>query len=189
MSRFLILLVAGLLFCPDPALGQKVASFGKSDQAAIEQLLDRYSRAYSTKDYAALRECIQVPFIRFPAGTAIWDVQGTMDEAMTYYKNQREALEKDNYDHSQFVRTQITALGSNRALVDQIYRRYRKDGTVLLEASAIYVVSKSSGTWKLCGILAQDLEEYGKEHRTSRVSALDGRTGGASGSLGVAVLQ
>lgn len=56
MSRFLILLVAGLLFCPGPALGQKIASFGKSDQAAIEQLLDRYSRAYSTKDYAALRE-------------------------------------------------------------------------------------------------------------------------------------
>ena len=164
MNRFFILLVASLLSYPGATLGQKVASFGESDKAAIAQLFDRYSRAYSTKDYAALRECLQVPFIRFPAGTAIWDVQGTMDEAMTYYKNQREALEKDNYDHSQFVRTQITALGSNRALVDQIYRRYRKDGTVLLEASAIYVVSKSSGTWKLCGILAQDLEEYGKEH-------------------------
>lgn len=162
MSRFPILLVASLLFCPGPATGQKIASFGKSDKAAIEQLLDRYSHAYSTKDYATLRECIQVPFIRFPADTAMWDVQATMDEAMTYYKNQREALDKDNYDHSQFVRTQITALGTNRALVDQIYRRYRKDKTVLLEAAAIYVVSKSSGTWRICGILAQDREEYGK---------------------------
>lgn len=163
MRHFLIPLVASLLFYSVPCTGQeKVASFAKSDKAAIEQLFDRYSRAYSTKDYAALRECIQVPFIRFPANSAMWDVQGAMDEAMTYYKNQREALDKDNYDHSQFVRRRITALGTNRALVDHIYRRYRKDGTVLLETAAIYVVSKSSGTWRICGILAQDREEYGK---------------------------
>jgi len=52
---------------------------------------------------------------------------------MTYYRNQRDALDKDNYDHSQFVQTRITALGTNRALVDQTYRRYRKDETLLLE--------------------------------------------------------
>jgi len=164
MNRFLILLVASLMSCPGTALGQKVASFGESDKAAIEQLFDRYSRAYSTKDYTAIRECLQLPFIRLPANTAVWNVQGTMDEVMTYYKNHREALDKDNYDHSQYIRTEITALGANRALVDQIYRRYRKDGNVLLEAAAIYVVSKSSGTWKICGILDQDVEEYRKTY-------------------------
>jgi NTF2-like protein (DUF6841) len=138
---------------------------------AIAQLFDRYSRAYSTKDYAALRECLQVPFIRLPADTATWDVQGTMDEAMTYCKTHRGALDKDNYDHSQYIRTEIKALGANRALVEQLYRRYRKDGTVLLEASAIYVVSKSSGTWKLYSILVQDLEEYGKVHSASSIGA------------------
>jgi hypothetical protein len=161
MSRLRILLVASLLSCPG-VLGQKTASFGKSDKAAIEHLLDRYVRAYSAKDYAALRECIQAPFIRLPTDTAMWDVSGTMDEAMTYYRNQRDALDKDNYDHSQFVQTRITALGTDRALVEQTYRRYRKDGTLLLEAAAIYVVSKSSGAWKLCGTLAQDLKEFGK---------------------------
>jgi len=164
MNRLLILLVASLLSCPGPALAQKIASFGESDKSAIAQLFDRYARAYSTKDYAALRECLQAPFLRLPADTGMWDVQGTIDEAMTYYESHREALDKDNYDHSEYMRTEIRALGANRALVDQIYRRYRKDGTVLLEASAIYVVSKSSGTWKLCGILAQDLEEYKKAH-------------------------
>ena len=62
----------------------------------------------------------QVPFIRLPADTAMWDVQGTMDEVMNYYKNHREALDKDNYDHSQYALTEIKALGANRALVDQI---------------------------------------------------------------------
>lgn len=72
----------------------------------------------------------------------MWDVQGTMDEAMTYYKNHREALDKDNYDHSEYLQTEVKPLGTNRALVNQIYRRYRKDGTVLLEAAAIYVVAR-----------------------------------------------
>jgi hypothetical protein len=128
MSRSLILLVASLLSCAAPALGQNIASFGESNKVAIAQLFDRYSRAYSTKDYAALRECLQVPFIRLPADTATWDVQGTMDEAMTYYKSHRGALDKDNYDHSQYIRTETKALGANRALVEQLYRRYRKDG-------------------------------------------------------------
>jgi hypothetical protein len=161
MTHLRILLIASLLSCPALAPGQNTASFGNSDKAAIEQLLDRYVHAYSTKDYAALRECLQVPFITL-ASTAMWNVRGTMDEEMTFYGNQRDALDKDNYDHSQFVQTRITALGTNRALVDQTYRRYRKDGTLLLEAAAIYVVSKSSGAWKLCGVLVQDLKEFGK---------------------------
>lgn len=164
MNRLLILLVASFLCCSGAVLGQKVASFGASDKAAIEQLFDRYSLAYSKKDYAALRDCLQVPFIRLSADTEMWDVQRTMDEAMTYYKNHREALDKDNYDHSEYVRMEIIALRANRALVEQVYRRYRKDGTLLLEAAAIYVVNKSSGEWKICGILSQDLEEYGKVH-------------------------
>ena len=92
----------------------------------------------------------------------MWAVLGTVDEVMTQYRNQRDALDKDNYDHSQFVQTRITALGPDRALVDQTYRRYRKDGTLLLEAAAICVMSKSSGAWKLCGTLTQDLKEFGK---------------------------
>ncbi len=162
MNRFLILLIAGLLSCSGSVLGQKAAGFEESDKTAIGKLFDRYSHAYSTKDYTAIRECLQVPFIRLSADKAMWDVQTTMDEVMTYYKAHREALDKDNYDHSQYMRTEVTALGANRALLDQIYRRYRKDGTILREAAAVYVVSKSSGEWRICGILDQDLEQYGK---------------------------
>ena len=76
--RWYILLAASVLSCPGLALGQKPATFGESDKVAIEQLLDRYVRAYSAKDYAALRECIQAPFIRLPANTAKWDVLGAI---------------------------------------------------------------------------------------------------------------
>ena len=79
-----ILLGATLLSCPSLARAQTTAAFGNSDREAIERLLDRYVRAYSTKDYAALRECIQAPFIRFLTSTANWYVLGTMDDAITY---------------------------------------------------------------------------------------------------------
>jgi hypothetical protein len=60
------------------------------------------------------------------------------------------------------VESRITALAADRALVNGVYRRYRKDGTVLLEASAVYLVSKASGGWKICGVFGQDLENFGK---------------------------
>lgn len=133
--------------------------FKDSDRAAVEKLFDGYVRAYSTKDYAGLREYVQAPFVRFPAG---WEVMGTLEEVMTYYRNQRDALEKDNYDHSKFIRSKTTVLSADRLLVDKVYRRYRKDGSLLLEAAAVYVVSKSSGTWKICGTFAHDVKEFGK---------------------------
>src|SRR4030095_5382568 len=134
-------------------LAQSPARFGVAEKAAIEQLFDRYVQAYSTKDYAKLREQLQAPFLRFPAGV---EVLPTMDDVMNYYRMQRDALDLQNYARSQFVQSRITPLAADRALVNRTYRRYRKDGTVLLEASAIYFVSKSSGAWNICGTFAQD---------------------------------
>ena len=153
------LALACLFLYPQISIGKNSVGFKDSDKAAVEELLNRYVRAYSTKDYAALRDLLQVPFVRFPEG---WEVMGTLDEVMTYYRNQRDPLDKDNYDHTTFVRSRMTVLSADRVLVDRVYRRYRKDGSLLLEAAAVYVVSKSSGTWKLCGTFGHDVKEFGK---------------------------
>jgi hypothetical protein len=58
----------------------------------------------------------------------------------------------------------MTVLAADRALVNKTFRRYRKDGTLLAEMAVIYVVSKSSGTWKLCGLFNQDWEHFGKTY-------------------------
>lgn len=63
-----------------------------------------------------------------------------------------------------FVRTQVIALAADRALVNKIFRRYRQDGSVVEDAALFYIVSKSSGRWKLCGIATQDLNEFGRTH-------------------------
>ena len=76
----------------------------------------------------------------------------------------RDALDKQDFlaSRSQFLDSRLTVLTADRALVNRTFRRNRKDGTILLEAGAIYAVSKSSGTWKICGLLAQDIENFGK---------------------------
>jgi hypothetical protein len=88
----IIVVTAGLL-CPRTSLAQKAARFEASDKTAIEQLLDRYVEAYSAKDYTRLREQLQAPFVRFPAG---WEVFETLDDAMKFYREQRDALDEQN---------------------------------------------------------------------------------------------
>ena len=56
----------------------------------------------------------------------------------------------------------MTILTADRALVNRTFRRNRKDRTIVLEAGAVYALSKSSGTWKICGLFAQDFENVGK---------------------------
>jgi len=154
-----IVVVLALLLWPRTSQAQQSPRFGMSDKEAIEQLFDRYNQAFSMKDYPKLREQLQAPFVRFPAGV---EALPTLEDAMNFYRTLRDSLDQQNYARSQMIESRITALSVDRALVNAIYRRYRKDGTVLLEASAVYFVSKSSGAWKVCGVFAQDLEAFGK---------------------------
>jgi hypothetical protein len=159
---FLPLVVVCIVISPRTSIGQPPAEFKDSDKTAVEALLDRYIHAYSTKDYAALRACLQAPFVRFPEGG--WETLRTLDDVMTYYRDQRDALDKDNYDHSTFIRSKLTVLSAERVLVDRVYRRYRKDGSLLLEAATVYVGCKSTGTWKICGGFAHDVKEFEKSY-------------------------
>lgn len=157
MNRLAILLITTAA-CP--LLGQS-ADFGASDKIAIDQLLDRYVHAYSMKDFAVLKECFQTPWVQFPGPV---NVLQTLDDVVNNYRNQLNALDESNYDHSQFLESRIIALSADRALVNKTYRRYRKDGTVLLETAGIYIVSKSSGRWKITGFMPQDLKEFSKTY-------------------------
>jgi hypothetical protein len=125
-------------------ISQEKARFGVSDTEAIDQLFDRYNQAFSSKDYVKLRDYLQAPFVRFESVVTLQDIMDT-------YRDLREALDAQQYERSQLVQRRIMALSADRALVNGTYRRYRRDGSVLLEAAGVYLVSKSSGVWKICG--------------------------------------
>ena len=150
----------GLLF-PCVALAQQTARFEQSDVAAIDQLIERYNQAFSVRDYVKLKDYLQAPFVGFAPFLGFGNVL-SMDGVVDAYKVLREGLDAQQYQRSTLVRRQITALSNDRALVNGVYRRYRKDGSVLVEGALVYLVTKSSGTWRLCGILAQDMSEFGK---------------------------
>ena len=154
-----VAVVVAFLLCPTTLPAQQSAQFGVSDSAAIKQLFDRYNRAFSKKDYRQLRDELQAPFLRFAAGV---ESLPTLDDVIEFYETLRGPLDQQGYERSELVDSRITALGTDRAIVSGLYRRYREDGTVLVEASAVYLVSKSSGKWKICGVSPQDRDLFGK---------------------------
>ena len=171
MRRVHLFLLMISLGYPMVASVQGTVSFGPPERAAIDNLFEGYSAAFSSRNYAKLREYIQAPFIRFgPSNTRVettpsdWAVFGTMDDAIGFFRAAQEALSAQDVERFEWGQTRVTALSADRALVNRTYRRYRNDGTLVMEAASFYVVSKSSGSWKICGILNQEPREFDKVH-------------------------
>jgi hypothetical protein len=145
-------LIAGLA-TSEVASGQSASSFGPSETAAVQQLFDGYTVAFRNEDYAKLREYLQAPFVRFgPSNTRAetdavdWVVLRTMDDTIGFFRTAQAALKAQGVERFEWGQTRTTALSPDRALVNKTYRRYRKDGTLVMEAASIYVVTKSSGS-------------------------------------------
>ena len=158
--RSVFLVIAAAVCSSVSAPAQLALVFGESDKIAIEKMYDRYLLAFISKDYAALRDCVQAPFVVLAGG----DIQtlSSVDDVMTFYRKQIVALEQRNYDHAEITNTRITALTPDSALLNKSIRRFKKDGSVLEEGAAIYPACKSSGAWKLCGMMRQESQYFGK---------------------------
>ena len=111
------------------------------------------------KDYTKLREYLQAPFMVFLGELRILD---SMDAVAAFYRGARESLDLRGFDHGEIVEKRIVPLAIDRALLNTAYRRYRRDGSLLEEQAAAYLVSKSSGAWRLCGVMSQDLKYFDK---------------------------
>ena len=163
-------IVVGVTYA-ELASGQSRVSFGTLDKTAIERLFDGYSVAFSNQDYVKLRDYVQAPFIRFgpsntraEAGLGDWAVLQTMDDTIGFFRTAQDALKAQGVERFEWGQTRISALSVDRALVNKSYRRFRNDGTLVMDAASFYVVSRSSGSWKICGILNQDPREFGKTY-------------------------
>jgi hypothetical protein len=157
LYRFL--LIAALIWSSSVLSAQEPRDFGDSDKVAIAQMYDRYSQAFVTKDYAKLREYVQAPFVLFLGELRIFE---SVDAVTAFYRGLRESLDQRGFDHGEIGEKRIVAFTADRALLNTHYRRYRRDGSLLEEQAVAYLVSKSSGTWKLCGLTTQDLKYFGK---------------------------
>jgi len=125
-------------------------------------MFDRYSLATQKRDISALLDYLGTPFIQFnqSAQSEPKPIE-TMEALIQAFRNARDQLDARGYDHSKYVSTRITVLAADRALVNKTARRFKKDGTVLEEKAFIYVVSKTSGSWKIYGQFNQDVSYFG----------------------------
>jgi hypothetical protein len=159
LLKYFLVSIAAAYFSSEVSWGQKSTGFSDSDKLAIDQMLERYSHAFEMKDYNTLREYVESPFVTFPDAPKIYE---SMDAVMNRYHDNREPLDERNYDHSRFGKTRITVLAADKALINKTIRRYKRDGSLLEELATVYLVSKSSGTWKIYGSLVQEPMYFGK---------------------------
>jgi len=83
---------------------QEPRGFGDSDKLAIEQMYDRYTEAFIMRDYAKLRDYVQLPFLTFQAELRILE---SMDAVLAFYGPVRESLDQRSFDHGEIVGKRI----------------------------------------------------------------------------------
>jgi hypothetical protein len=146
---------------PSPKADRTPALFEAADKTAITDLINGYFHAFTVKDYTALPNFFQAPFLTsFSQASTI----GTLDEVVQRYHDIRDPLDQTDYAASKVEEMRITAVSAKSALADIHWRRYKKDGSLFNEGSEIMVVSKSSGSWKISGSVGQDLSQFGKAY-------------------------
>ena len=142
--------------------GEEVARFSQADASAINEMFERYGLTHQNKDYSALTNYIGTPFIQFnQSAESEPKTIETMEAIIQVSRNFGAQLAARGYDHSKYDSKRITVLAADRALVNTKGRRFKKDGTVLEETAFIYLVSKTSGSWKIYGQFNQDVPYFG----------------------------
>lgn len=139
---------------------QSEAPFGAEDKIAIEKLYERYAKAFIGQDYEGIRDCIEEPFIVFARGQVT--SFETADAVVSFFRRQRQALEQRGYLRAEILKSQLTLLSAERALIHKSYRRYKTDGSILEDGASLYPVSKTSRGWRLRGVIPQDFKHFGK---------------------------
>ena len=130
-----------------------------ADREAIEAMFVSYNRALIEKNYTALREHLESPFIVIDDTSR---VVSDMDTVIEGFRRRREGMDPQGYSTSTPGPALFLPLTESRVLMNRAIRHYKKDGTLLEEQANVYIVSRSSGRWRILGVMPQDPSQVGK---------------------------
>jgi hypothetical protein len=136
-----------------------VGNFGDSDRAEIEKVFSNYNQALVEKKYDELTRYIQAPFVVIDSAPRVITDIGAVIAGL---RSNREALDQKGYGTSRPAEARISVLSSDRVLLNRIVRHYAKDGSLLEARANFYFMTKASGTWKISGVIQQDIAYVGK---------------------------
>lgn len=110
-------------------------------------VLDKWARTFSEHDYDGYLSTYHFPHFRLAGGKLVV-LQSKADLP-------REIMSPKNfppdYDHTKWVSRDIVQASPDKVYVAVVFRRYRKDGAVIGENAAMYVLDKVDGQWGMRG--------------------------------------
>jgi ketosteroid isomerase-like protein len=159
LALFLVTLAQAPTLAGAQSQTQERTTFQPTDMSAITEMINDYFVAFTAKDYKALPNFFQAPFLAVGAQP---EMIGTLDAVIERYHHIRDPLDGTDYAVSKAEEIHITALSGQAALANIHWLRYKKNGLLLSEGAEFMMVSKSSGSWKICGSMGQGLSEFGK---------------------------
>jgi hypothetical protein len=154
------LLIVAAVLAPWLANAQSpVPAFTDSDRAAIPDMIHDYFAAFTAKDYGAFDKYFQAPFMGYGREPV---VIATFDEVLKRYQGIRDPLDAADYSASKATEIRLIPMTPVLAMANVHWQRLKKDGTLLDEGSEFMLMSKSTGTWKIAGVLPQQFRLYGQ---------------------------
>lgn len=140
-----------------PAAGTTPAEFTAQDRANILEQIHGYFAAFSAKRYESFPGYMQAPFLGYGREPVII---ATLDEVIASYRRIRDPLDQADYSSSKAANIRLMPQTPVHALAGVHWQRLKKDGSLLDEGAEILVMNKVSGTWKMAGVLPQQLKHF-----------------------------
>ena len=124
------------------------------------ELIERTYRAYFTVfqmgNPRAITPYYHLPSLFIsPAGTSVLNAQ---QDAEQFFERLIYGLRQRGYARSVLTSVQVKHLGDDLALVNARGERYKRDGELLEQLSALYTMRKLDGTWRIASATMCDPE-------------------------------
>jgi len=124
-------------------------SISVDDSTAIWAVLDSFMVNFRQPLEVYIKRHLQTylfPHVRIASGT-VTVIPNVDSMPVNYWKARMPA----NWDHSEWVTRKIVQAGAKKVHVAVVFRRFRKDNTVIADEASLYILEKVNGKWGIRG--------------------------------------
>jgi len=126
-----------------------ISAAAQSDSSQTEEevmgVLDAFMASFSASDPEAHTATYHFPHFRLAQGNmASWQTQ---EDAINVHKFLFKKLPSTGWHRSEWIEREIISINDSKAHVATRFRRLREDGSEIVVAESLYVLTKVKGRW------------------------------------------